>query len=597
MAKIDFAKEYAERGWPVMPLHSIDENGVCTCHKADCKTPAKHPRLMNPLNDATIDLATIEKWWRIWPDANIGLITGHRSGVVVLDCDPKNGGNEALRELLKTNGEFGDDKVSSKTGGGGYHLFFQHPGGHWPNTQGSPTRPSCIGWGLDWRGDGGYVAAPGSTHKSGKDYTWLNKPNGHLPTAPEWLLEKLRNRHSALEIPKDAEGEILPGNRHNILRAWACQMRGKGMSKQAIRSALVSENSTRFSEPKPDDEVDRIIEYACKFQPGEVPHWREADDKAEIPDGLFIDDLPGIVSNRSSGVKLAVDALFDIGAQRGLSTGWKNLDELYSVHRGDLTINVAAPSAGKTTFGLNLISNMATLHDWKIAVCSTENRISHMIADLAGMINGATYYGNYKSNQMTRREKEFVDDFIYEHFRFIAPVRGEEFSLQYVLSRAEKMQADGVMIDPFGAIALPKGGSNDSRLIRDLLHGVLQPFAKDTQSHVWLMVHTTKMQPDKNGDTPMPTPYNATDSAGFFNAGDFLIGQRRPQSRGGKITELSVQKVKDRFSGQIGECSFGFDHRTGRYLEIAAAIEADYEAEMKEQTKAKGYNENGGYQF
>ncbi len=79
------ALAYALRGWAVFPLHSIID-GKCSCGKA-CGSHGKHPRTPNGLKDATVIEETISRWWQRWPGANIGLLTGARSGFWVLDVD------------------------------------------------------------------------------------------------------------------------------------------------------------------------------------------------------------------------------------------------------------------------------------------------------------------------------------------------------------------------------------------------------------------------------------------------------------------------------------------------------------------------------
>ena len=80
---------------------------------------------------------------------------------------------------------------------------------------------------------------------------------------------------------------------------------------------------------------------------------------------------------------------------------------------------------------------------------------------LAGMVMGQTYYGNFP-DQMEAKERAYVEEFLYDHFRFIRPVQSEPFTVQYVLSLARSMGADGVIVDPFGSLALPsKGNSNE----------------------------------------------------------------------------------------------------------------------------------------
>jgi len=135
---------------------------MCSCGQSNCSSPGKHPRTANGLKDATTDHYQIADWWREWPTANVGIATGAISGIVVLDVDPRHGGNESL-DRLQSEGGMLPITVTVCTGGGGFHFYFQHPGGTIRNR--TNVRP-----GIDFRGDGGYVVAPPSNHASGDVY-------------------------------------------------------------------------------------------------------------------------------------------------------------------------------------------------------------------------------------------------------------------------------------------------------------------------------------------------------------------------------------------------------------------------------------------
>ena len=176
----------AARGWPVFPLHhAID--GACSCGKADCTSIGKHPRTKNGLKNATTDENRIMSWFRKWPSANVGSVTGATSGIVVIDIDPRHGGTESLAALEQEHGHL-PETVESQTGGGGRHLIFAHPGDAIRNR--SNVRP-----GIDVRGDGGYIVAPPSVHETGSRYRWKEE---HAPNdiqaveLPKWLLELIR---------------------------------------------------------------------------------------------------------------------------------------------------------------------------------------------------------------------------------------------------------------------------------------------------------------------------------------------------------------------------------------------------------------------
>lgn len=94
------------------------------------------------------DDAQIEKWWEMWPEANIGIVTGKVSGITVVDVDTYKGG-----ERKKFPPTF-----TVKTGNGGFHLYYQYQEGLTVSANAYPQHP-----GVDIRSDGGYVVAPYST--------------------------------------------------------------------------------------------------------------------------------------------------------------------------------------------------------------------------------------------------------------------------------------------------------------------------------------------------------------------------------------------------------------------------------------------------
>jgi hypothetical protein len=185
------ALAYAERGWPVIPVHRAQKRGaelVCSCSKgANCprSNAGKHPRTRHGIKDATIDLETIRAWWARWPGANVGIATGAVSGLVVLDIDPRNGGDDTLAELLNTLGQL-PSTVEALTGGDGRHLLFRDPGGRIAST---------LGAGVDVKADGGFIVAAPSVHPSGRAYAWeLSSDPEDVPVAslPETWVRRLR---------------------------------------------------------------------------------------------------------------------------------------------------------------------------------------------------------------------------------------------------------------------------------------------------------------------------------------------------------------------------------------------------------------------
>src|SRR5580700_1544304 len=106
-SRLKVALSCARRGWPVIPLYSV-ENGQCSCSEENCTNPGKHPLTVNGIKNATTDDTWIRTWWEEFPEANIGVATGAPSGIVVLDIDPRHGGDKSLRELENKYGPMPD---------------------------------------------------------------------------------------------------------------------------------------------------------------------------------------------------------------------------------------------------------------------------------------------------------------------------------------------------------------------------------------------------------------------------------------------------------------------------------------------------------
>ena len=194
-------------GWRVFPINWRTEDGFCSCGLPECgQATAKHPLVQYGVHAGTNDLQQIERWWKKWPLAGIGLTCGTDSGVWALDVDPYNGGDDTLREAEKEFGEL-PDTVTNLTGGGGQHYLWKHPG------EGLRIRNAIsLGAGLDVKGDGGYIILPPSSHANGNEYCWEieHRPEEtSFAEAPDWLLQRVIAR-----IGTDHDGDLpdLPGD-------------------------------------------------------------------------------------------------------------------------------------------------------------------------------------------------------------------------------------------------------------------------------------------------------------------------------------------------------------------------------------------------
>lgn len=218
-----------------MPLHNI-EGGICTCKPsparskagADCLSPGKHPRIKTgrSFEAATTDPDQIRKWWRRWPNANIGIATGQRSRLCVVDLDGL-AGVDNLAQLAARHGAL-PLTLAAQSGreGVGAHLYFYC----------AAPSPTNSGEGFDVRGDGGLVVAPPSMHITGRAYRWLNAAT--LAPMPAWLLDWFRDRGKSTEHANTALPAHLATLQRTGLTARAVAAEREAVPLDDIWSAL-----------------------------------------------------------------------------------------------------------------------------------------------------------------------------------------------------------------------------------------------------------------------------------------------------------------------------------------------------------------------
>lgn len=157
---LEYAIEYLKKGWSVIPI------------KPESKLPA-----INSWKEYQEQLPTVEElkaWWTKNPKANIALVCGKISGIIVVDIDPKSGGTTEGLQLPPT--------LCSRTGGGGQHIFYK-----WnKNLIGAKVG---IKAGIDIRSEASYVVLPPSLHASGNNYEWINEGD-EISDPPAWLYKK-----------------------------------------------------------------------------------------------------------------------------------------------------------------------------------------------------------------------------------------------------------------------------------------------------------------------------------------------------------------------------------------------------------------------
>nr|WP_235947496.1 bifunctional DNA primase/polymerase [Candidatus Frankia alpina] len=180
---------YAARGWQVFVL-GCTKRPVANCEPCAAAGP-DHDReaclclTCHGFYAATVDPDRITAMFAAVPDGLLAIRTGAVSGLTVVDIDPRNGG-EFDRALMNPT-------TTVTTPGGGWHLYYAHPGRSLPGKLHGRE-------GVDIKTDGGLVVAPPSTPAgAARGYRWTSQPRPVNEMAPR-LLEACQVR-SGLPVP------------------------------------------------------------------------------------------------------------------------------------------------------------------------------------------------------------------------------------------------------------------------------------------------------------------------------------------------------------------------------------------------------------
>lgn len=166
-------------------------------------SPTKRPLVLHWKEDATDDPEQILKWWRRWPNALVGLPVGAH-GLIVIDAD-RHGGPDGVADFERLAADRGlPPGPLVETLSGGRHYYFTQPTSKTlGNSEGALKKR-----GINIRGAGGYVIAPGTSWINGDSYRDIGPQTvadafeaDSIPELPSWIIALLEPRPEPIAAP------------------------------------------------------------------------------------------------------------------------------------------------------------------------------------------------------------------------------------------------------------------------------------------------------------------------------------------------------------------------------------------------------------
>lgn len=280
--------------------------------------------------------------------------------------------------------------------------------------------------------------------------------------------------------------------------------------------------------------------------------------------------------------------LYHKGLNPGVKIGWINLDELYRVVLGQMTVITGLPQSGKSEVLDAIMVKLAITYGYKFAVFSPENwPITTHFIKIAEKFIGKPFKAKGDIDGMTHEEIERSIKWVTKHFIFMYPDE-KNVNLSDLLLLAQEAvdiyKIQGFVLDPWNEIEHKRPSAlSETEYISQAL-GWIRRFSRKNYVHTWIVAHPTKLRRNDNGSYDCPDPYSISGSAHWRNKPDMCITVHRPNPLLDCV-EIHVQKVRFKWCGRLGMGKLVYDPITGLLTDDCMPPKVTYYGKPKELPK------------
>lgn len=250
---------------------------------------------------------------------------------------------------------------------------------------------------------------------------------------------------------------------------------------------------------------------------------------------------------------------------------------------GRLAIVTGIPSSGKSEFVDYIVTKLNLKLHWKAVYFTPENYpLKYHYSKLYEKIIGKRFRAT-ASNEM---EFEMAFEYIRNNVYYI--MNEEDFSVDTIIKNAKQLvKTKGVkvvVIDPYNKLDHQYTDSETQYISRFL--DKLISFAKMNDVLVFLVAHPKKMDKDAAGHTRVPSLYDISGSAHFYNKTDYgIIVHRQFNNENIMQNEIDVywSKIKFKHLGDQGVTKLKYDYETGRFAPTTSFDKSNWLTENVQQ--------------
>lgn len=304
----------------------------------------------------------------------------------------------------------------------------------------------------------------------------------------------------------------------------------------------------------------------------------------------------GVVETINRAEWLRVEGVFRMSELPPVPTppvwhiGYDRLSNHYKARPGDFAVITGVPGLGKSSFANDLCCRLAENHGLKIAWASFEQAPQRDHRRALRSWYGVTYNTfadidpterrpadmreGTPAHRMTSEQIDAADRWIDAHHVFIVPSEDDDVTLDWMLDRMEtavvRFGVNVIVVDPWNEMDHLR--ARDETMTEYVGRAIkrFKRFAAKFQVHLIVIAHPTKSLKDGDGKYKMPTLYDISDSANWYNKCDIgiIVHRETPDE-----TIIKVQKSRYHdVIGEPGEVAMHYSRESRRFIETGGGV-------------------------
>jgi twinkle protein len=263
-----------------------------------------------------------------------------------------------------------------------------------------------------------------------------------------------------------------------------------------------------------------------------------------------------------------VNDLYHGKQEIGVSTGWPDMDTYFKIKHSEFTVVTGMPSHGKSEWLDALAVNLVMHHNYRVAIFSPENYPLELhIAKIMEKLAEERFFGN---GRMSHEDMLTCLELMNKNFAFVVPDENQ-FTPRDILNEAYPWldqsiaQPRAMIIDPWNEMDhyRPSGLTETEYISRTLTE--LRRMTREFKVHLFLVAHPKMMNKDKEGNYPVPRPYDISGSAHWYNKADNCIAVWRDVANEPESVQIHIQKVRFKTTGKPGVVRLRYNPEKSNY--------------------------------